>query len=112
METASADVQWGDQTKTFTRAELAAGINLADVFPTNPFTKPFAKVDGAVAAKQAYETEQIKRVFHGKEGREDIEAAVLRTEAIRQPLADAIVAAMQPVTHTITVIPKSEPKHK
>jgi hypothetical protein len=42
-------------------------------------------------------------VFHGQEGKADIEAAVRRTEAERKPLADAIREAMQPVQHTIRV---------
>ncbi|MGB7328521.1 MAG: lipolytic enzyme, partial [Rubripirellula sp.] len=100
-----ADVQWGEQTQRFSSKDLAAGVNLPKAFPSNPFSKPFAKVDQAVAAKQAYETEQIKKVFHGAEGKRDIEAAAARTEAIRAPLAKAIKDAMAPVTHTITVTP-------
>ena len=98
-------VQWGDQSKEFSASALSAGINLAEEFPTNPFSAPFARVDKAVAAKQAYETEQVKKVFHGREARADFEKAVAETEAKRKPLADAIHAAMVPVTHTIRIAP-------
>lgn len=107
LQADSAEVRWGDQSKVFPREMLAAGINLADEFPVNPFSKPFAKVDEAVAAKQAYETEQIKKIFHGDEGKKDIEAAAKRTEAVRAPLVEAIQAAMKPVTHQIVVTPAS-----
>lgn len=98
-------VAWGDESKVFPASELAAGINLADEFPQNPFSAAFERVDRAVAAKQAYETEQVKKVFHGRQGRADMEQAVADTEARRQPLADAIHAAMAPVTYEITITP-------
>lgn len=96
-------VTWGSHTQEFSAAELTAGINLADAFPENPFCQSFDRVDAAVASKQTYETEQVKRVFHGNEGKEDFAAAVERTEAERTPLAAAIAEAMQPVTHTIHI---------
>jgi lysophospholipase L1-like esterase len=96
-------VTWGDAPKEFPASELADGINLAAEFPENPFSAAFERIDQAVAAKQAYETEQVKRVFHGRQGRADIEKAVADTEARRQPLADAIHAAMVPVTYEITI---------
>ncbi len=96
---------WGEQSGEFSAEELAKGINLAEVFPENPFSPQFDRVDEAVAAKQAFETTQIKKIFHGPEGKADIEKAVADTEAQRQPLADAIQAALVPVTHEITLAP-------
>ena len=96
-------ITWGDDLKEFDADELEAGILLAKEYPINPFTPHFDRVVKAVAAKQLYETYQIKKAFHGKEGRKDIEATVKRTEAERKPLADAIRDAMQPVTHQIKV---------
>jgi len=96
-------VKWGDVAKRYTTEQLQQGFNLAWEFEDNPFCETFDRVDTAVAKKQAYETEQVKRIFHGKEGQADFEAAVARTEAVRQPLADAIAAAMQPVIHTIEI---------
>jgi lysophospholipase L1-like esterase len=102
---ASYRVRWGNQEAVFSADQLAQGINLAEVFPANPFSDAFARVDAAVAAKQAFETKQIKDVFHGKQGKENMEEAVSRTEAERAPLANAIQAAMVPVLHTIRIEP-------
>ena len=103
-------VQWGEATHEFTAEELQKGISLAVEFPENPLCQAFNKVDAAVAAKQAYETEQIKKAFHSPEAKVDFAKIVAETEAIRQPLADAIAAAMQPVTHTIQISKVDESK--
>jgi hypothetical protein len=101
----SYKVAWGNQTKTFTGSQLARGINLAAEFPCNPFCEAFAKVDAAVAAKQAYETRQIKSAFRSPEAKSDMEGVANRTEKEREPLAAAIRAAFVPVTHTIKIAP-------
>jgi lysophospholipase L1-like esterase len=93
----------GTHTHTYTSAQLGAGVNLAADYVTNPFCAAFQRVDEAVAAKQAYETKQIKQIFHGKEGKENMEKAVADTEAARAPLAQAIADAMKPVRHTILI---------
>lgn len=98
-----ATVKWGDQSQTFTRQELEAGVNLADKFVVNPFSKAFAKVDEAVFEKQAYETKQVKQIFHGDEGKKDIKAAIARTEAERAPLAAKIKESFKPLEHEITI---------
>lgn len=96
-------VTWGGVTKVFASAQLRHGVNLAAEFPANPFSEAFARVDAAVAAKQAFETKQIKQVFHGEAGRKDMAAAVMQTESERAPLAAAIQAAFVPVTHTLRI---------
>jgi lysophospholipase L1-like esterase len=96
-------VTWGGEVRSFPSAELKKGVNLAVAFPSNPFSKAFARVDEAVAAKQAYETKQVKEVFHGAEGKANMEAAVARTEAERTPLAAAIRTAFVPVRHTLKI---------
>jgi 1,2-phenylacetyl-CoA epoxidase catalytic subunit len=45
----------------------------------------------------------VKKIFHGPEGKADMEAAVKKTEAERAPLAAAIQAAFQPVTHMLKI---------
>ncbi len=100
---AQYQIVWGSSTNVYPAAQLAAGINLAADFVDNPFCAAFQKVDEAVAAKQAYETHQIKGVFHGEEGKADMAKAVERTEAERAPLAAAIAAARVPVRHTLTI---------
>jgi lysophospholipase L1-like esterase len=98
-------VTWGEQSKTFTADQLASGVNLAQEFPVNPFCIAFAKVDAAVAAKEAYETKQIKESFRSPEAKSDMEGVANRTEQERQPLADAIAAALVPVTYTLKIEP-------
>jgi hypothetical protein len=97
-------VTWGGGAKTYSAEQLSKGVNLADDFATNPFSEAFNKVDNAVAAKQAYETRQIKELFHGPEGRTDIEKTVALTEEVRAPLARAIQESFAPVTHTIKIM--------
>jgi lysophospholipase L1-like esterase len=100
---ANYTVTWGADSRAYTSTQLAQGVNLAADFPINPFSKAFTILDAAVLKKQTFETEQIKKIFHGPEGKKDMEAAVKRTEAIREPLAQAIAAALVPVTHRIRI---------
>ena len=102
---AQYNVIWGNTTKTYTASQLNAGVNLAEDFVDNPFCEAFNRVDEAVAAKQAYETQQIKKAFHSKEAKADMDKVVADTEATRAPLAQAIADAMQPVRHTISIQP-------
>jgi len=99
-------VTWGDETHDYSAVQLATGVNLAEDFAVNPFSAAFAKVDAAAADKQKYETRQIKELFHGPEGKADADATAALTEKTRQPLANAIVTAFVPVTHTIRIQPK------
>jgi hypothetical protein len=100
------NVTWGLTGRVFTAGQLASGVNLAEEFPCNPFCAAFAKVDAAVAAKQAYETKQVKEVLHGAEGKADLAAAVTRTEGERKPLLQAIHEALVPVTHVLIIEPR------
>ena len=100
---ANYKVTWGETSRVYTAQQLQSGVNLADDFAANPFVEAFKKVDEAVGAKQAFETTQVKKIFHGPEGKADMEAAVKKTEAERAPLAAAIPAAFQPVTHTLKI---------
>ncbi len=96
-------VTWGNETKTFTGAQLVAGLNLPAEFAKTPFDEAFKRLDEAVGRKQSYETKQIKTLFHGEEGKVDMEATVALTEKARAPLAAAIRAALVPVTHTLKI---------
>ena len=100
----SYQVTWGQETKRYPAEQLAQGVNLAEDFVVNPFSLAFEKVDGAVAAKQNYETRQIKDLFHGPEGRADPKRTAKLTEKVRTPLARAIRTAVVPVTHTIRIV--------
>jgi hypothetical protein len=102
-QAASYAVTWGGETRAYSAAELAAGVNLAEDFAINPFSQAFARVDAAVAAKQKYETRQIKDMFHGPEGKAEPDDTAALTEKVRQPLVKAIVQAFVPVEHSIRI---------
>lgn len=99
----SYKVAWGAETRSYPAEQLAKGVNLAEDFAANPFSTAFNRVDEAVAAKQSFETWQIKEMFNGPLGRSDLATVVERTEKAREPLAQAIKAAFVPVKHTVRV---------
>jgi lysophospholipase L1-like esterase len=101
-KSASYKVTWGKQDKIYTAKELTRGVNLAKDFTDNPLVPAFKKIWDAVAAKQAYETEQIKSLVHGPEGTADLEGTFAKTEKIRAPLEKAVAAAQVPVEHLLT----------
>lgn len=98
-----ATITWGGHSRTFSPAQLSEGVNIAAEFTDNPFCDAFARVSEAVAEKQEFETYQVKRVFHGPAGRQDIDKAVAETERERQPLAEAVRASVRPIQHTIEI---------
>ena len=103
LDSPKAKIIWGQHSVVVSAEQLTNGVNLATLFPNNPFNAAFNEVDSAVATKQAYETQQIKQVFHGKEGKRDIESAVARTEKERAILVAKIASAKSAVTHQITI---------
>lgn len=100
-------VTWGGEARDYTSDQLRRGINLAEDFSVNPFSEAFARMDEAVAKKQAYETKQIKELLHGNAGKADMEKTVADSEQERASLVSAIQADFVPVTHTITITPES-----
>ena len=98
-----ATITWGGESRTYSSRQLEAGINLASEFTNNPFCDAFARVEEAVAAKQAYETRQVKSILHGQRGRQDMERAVVETERERKPLADAVKRSVRPLKHMIEI---------
>jgi hypothetical protein len=99
-------VTWGDASRGYTAGQLKHGVNLAEDFPINPFSRYFSIVSQAVAKKQAYETRQIKELFHGEAGKADMEKTAADSEQERAGLVAAIQAAFVPVTHTIVITPE------
>jgi len=80
------------------------GVNLAELFPLNPFSAAFAGVDAAVAANRR--SRPIRSRTFSTAGREGgMEAAVARTEKEREPLARAVAGAVVPVTHELRIEP-------
>jgi hypothetical protein len=111
---ARAKVTWGEASRSFTREELQAGINLAREFPRNPFSAPFAKVDEVVARKQAFETTLIKEVItrfrtireilkDDPEGIAALDSLRSRLMKKEEALAREVRAAVVPVRHVITI---------
>ena len=96
-------VTWGSESKSFTGDQLRHGVNLAEAFPSNPFCEAFGKVDAAIAAKQGYETKQIKELFRSPEAKAEMEAVAASSEKERETLVAAIKAAFVPVTHRIRI---------
>jgi hypothetical protein len=104
-------VTWGDQAKVFAAADLEKGINLAAEFLDNPFSEPFAKVEGLIKSQQAFETPAIKTLLHGlpqwekalPEAKDTLDR--LRTQLIDRDvvLRKAARAAVVPVRHTIKI---------
>jgi lysophospholipase L1-like esterase len=99
-------VTWGHETRDYSAAQLAAGVNLAADFAVNPFSDAFARVDAAVYNKQNYETIQIKNLFYTPDATADPDAMAALTDRVRQPLVDAIASAFVPVTHIIRIQPE------
>jgi hypothetical protein len=103
---ATYDVTWGETTKSYSADELKDGVNLAKDFENHPLLPAFKKVWDAVAAKQDYETRQIKSLVHGPEGAADLDATFALTEKARAKFAKAVADAKQPAEHVITVTAK------
>jgi hypothetical protein len=104
-------VTWGGSSKSFSAEQLAKGINLSAEFPSNPFSEAFAKVDAAVAAKQEFETKEMKNDFHpnsnlhaaNEELVAQTEKVVKEDEDKHNTLCAAVSAAFAPVTHIIQI---------
>ena len=115
LETAKAKVSWGNENHEFAKEQLAAGINLAAEFTKTPFDDSFARLQGAVAAKQAFETFMIKQIVTDFRNIPDIstdkdvqEAAGTLTKKLLSrwdQLDRAAHDQIKPVRHTLVVEP-------
>jgi translation initiation factor 1 (eIF-1/SUI1) len=111
---AKADVQWGKTKKTFTKEQLAAGVNLAAEFIDNPFVPAFNNLMTAVGNKQNYETFLIKNTLNPLRrlpaqvpGDQEIAGAVntivTKLNAKEADLQKLAHAAKVPVEHEIVI---------
>jgi lysophospholipase L1-like esterase len=98
-------ITWGTESKSYTAEQLAVGVPLATDFINHPLHPAFQNVWKAVIEKQNYETKQIKGIVHGKQGKENPDAAFAETEPVRAPLAEKVKSALQPVEHEIVIAP-------
>ena len=81
-----------------------SGERLANALPRGAFLPiPGRDHMKAVGDKQAYETKQIKSLFHGKEAKTDMEAVVKSSQVEFDRLAAALKAVVKPVDSTIKV---------
>ena len=113
LKTPKAKVTWGNETREFTKEQLAAGINLPAEFTKTPFDESFARLQGAVAAKQGYETFMIKQIVTDFRNIPDIgtdkdvqEAAGTLTRKLMsrwEQLDKAAHEQLTPVKHTLLV---------
>ncbi len=114
LPTARATVKWGKVKKGFTAEQLAVGINLAAEFPDNPFSEPFAKVEAAVKAQQAFETPGTKVYLHSlpawsvhhadeKDLLNELQSVVVEKS---EKLAATARSEFKPIRHTLEIIPK------
>ncbi|MGD9417512.1 MAG: SGNH/GDSL hydrolase family protein [Verrucomicrobiota bacterium JB025] len=98
-------VQWGPHARQYTAEQLTRGVSLAADFHDHPLVPTFQQVWNAIAAKQAYETRQIKSLVHGPEGKADLELTFALSEKTRALYLAAVKQAMRPVTHEILLKP-------
>lgn len=115
LQADGAKVTWGQVSKTFTRGQVAKGVNLAEEFPDNPFCQAFRKVDEQVAAKQVYETYMIHNFYRTLEFLRSLNDPEISAsaEVIRKRLStrqaelrQAVRAAVVPVRHTLSITPQ------
>ena len=117
LESEQAEVTWGEAKKTFPRAQLEQGINLAAEFLDNPFVEPFQRLDRIVQQKQQYETNMIKRIVTnfrqirnvvGKDDElDELLAGVYGKLGIKQEkYQEQARASVQPLRHKLSVAAK------
>jgi lysophospholipase L1-like esterase len=98
-------VTWGPTSKTYAAAEMTAGVSLVKDFHDHPLVPAFNAIWNAVAAKQAYETRQIKTLVHGPEGAADMEATFALTEKARARFVKELQDTCKPADHELTIAP-------
>ncbi|HEX7652585.1 MAG TPA: lipolytic enzyme, partial [Verrucomicrobiae bacterium] len=67
------------------------------------FTEAFNRVDGAVMAKQSFETLQIKTLFYTHMAKLKPDYIAQVSDDSRAALVDAVAEAFQPLTHTLVI---------
>ncbi len=115
-----ATVQYGKAKKSFTKAQLEEGINLADEFiEENPFRENFQQVTRVVGQKQSYETWVGKSYLPANIGsRLPIAKSESKYKGSVELLDETVKAqwndwdaktraAVKPVKYTITVTPEN-----
>jgi hypothetical protein len=105
LDAPSANVTWGNETKLFTKDQLAAGVNLAEQFDHTPFDATFARVVAAVMNKQEFENFMIKGTsnFFGNDNGGNVDENMIGVQEEKDAAVKALIA---PVRHTIAIVPR------
>jgi len=111
LKSPKARITWGEQSREFTAAELARGINLAVEFLKNPFVPAFAAVDRVVIDKQNFESQFIAHYLYGQpallKAMPSKAASLKMIEAgfrdVHAEMLENCQRAVKPVTHTIAI---------
>lgn len=117
LEREKAQVRWGRVAKTFTRAELEAGVNLAREWVSEtPFQESFAQVLSQVDRRQRRLEGVLRSGINGRQGldvkyKDDKELIEVYRKLgeklfkIRARESQALAATIRPVRHVIEVVP-------
>jgi len=111
LKSPKAKITWGDQSKEFTAAELAQGINLAAEFLKNPFVPAFGAITKQIEDKQTFETMYLKGILQNQKSlldqapghQTDFDSVHAGFRNIHMAILDNLQNAVKPVTHTITI---------
>jgi lysophospholipase L1-like esterase len=104
-------VTWGDASKEFDAAALAAGINLAAEFPDNPTASAFNAIHHAVKAQQDFETPLTKDLMMHvgpykqmlPDQAEAVDALAAAGVKRDESLYNDVAATVKPVRYTIRI---------
>lgn len=104
-------ITWGTTNREFTAAELAAGVNLAEAFPDNPFCAPFFAAAKVMKEQQDFEDQSIRVLLNSLlDWRKDYPASAPQTRILADLVAAKSVekraasrAAIKPVTHELKI---------
>ena len=119
LDAPKAAVTWGSETKSFSKADLEKGINLAEQFMNqNPFAEAFRNLDQRVSQKQSFETGMIRGAITGFPGLaktlESDKDIATKIETLRKTYFDLHAtfhtlarAAVVPVKHAVIVKPEN-----
>jgi hypothetical protein len=102
LDAQQASITWGSETHSFTRDELASGINLTATFIHTPFDHAFAAVMARITAQQVKERNMIKAAG---EATAPVKGWTDADVTARNALEAAVRAAIVPVEHTIIITP-------
>ncbi len=112
-----ATITWGERSRSVSREELIAGINLAS-FEKTPFDEAFHKVMTAVHTQQQLEIYLVKSVLNSRPPQvvtkdENLSAAfasfVESLVSRRNELQQSVVSSVQAITHTISISEATAP---